>query len=340
MYKLPILVGNDNPQWAAGYGYAYMDSTSVKQGFVPQTTTSLADSNIALAYTLAQIYDAATTSAGNSTNVSKSQDVGWVLYNDEKPDGSTSSYRGHTKGAAAFDSAGGFFLDHSVPRWPPDPETDAYEFNDFETTYGQSFLCTTLDAPNLDVVFGQWEYTYPNWYSTSLPDTLEPSYLNLALVLSGQHVSAAPWASVATFTTRGGQEVTYVAKYSTWDEDFYEDLVSPTLGVGLLAETWQNGGGKLPSFCGASDGGSYAYTVENVVAVDLGSGATFTETKDHSKWAVSVDPPDAYTFLWACVGDLNRQSGQESRAGGTLCIHDADLWRAYNGTIASVEACG
>jgi phospholipase C len=63
-----------------------------------------------------------------------SDSVGYYMYNDEKPDGSTSSYRGHTKGVSAFDANGGFFLDHSVPRFPPKAE-DAYEFPANEATY-------------------------------------------------------------------------------------------------------------------------------------------------------------------------------------------------------------
>ena len=81
--------------------------------------------------------------------------------------------------------------------------------------------------------------------------------------------------------------------------------VAPSLGVGLRTETWQNGGGRLPSFC-KSDG--YAWDVENVLSVNLGSGVAFQETQDHSKWAVSIASTE--DEKWACVGDLNMQTGQ------------------------------
>lgn len=95
------MTGNANAELAAGYGYAYMDKNSMR--WTVESETYLDDDNIALTYTMNQIYDASSTG-----------DIGWGLYNDEKPDGTSSSYRGHAKGVTAFDSEGGFFIDHSV----------------------------------------------------------------------------------------------------------------------------------------------------------------------------------------------------------------------------------
>jgi deoxyribonuclease-2 len=323
------------------------------------------------------------------------------MYNDEKPDGSTSSYRGHTKGVSAFDANGGFFLDHSVPRFPPAAE-DTYEFPDNEATYGQSFMCVSVDAVALETIFGQWLFTYPNDYSSNFPAALQAIYPSLVQVrgaarnvklqaleeghhrhtprsigslccslcsqcfrvwgtekkciitlracawqvAAGKHVTSEPWTSVQTFATVAGLSVRYVAKYSTWGQDFWEDLVAPSLGVGLYTETWQNGAGRLASFC-TSEG--YSYDVENVLTVNLGSGAAFKETQDHSKWGVSIAAGAAghqhkaeannATAQWACVGDLNMQSGQESRAGGALCVQNTYLYGAYASLITSVETC-
>ena len=156
-----------------------MDSNGPDLGLVPASpynTSSLQDADMALTYTLAQVY----------ANVG-SESVGYYLYNDEKPDGSSSSYRGHTKGVSAFDKNGGFFLDHSVPRWPPLAE-EAYEFPANEATYGQSMFCTSLDAKALEAVFSNWEYTYPNVYSQSIPDALGAVYPNLVAASAGTHV--------------------------------------------------------------------------------------------------------------------------------------------------------
>mmetsp|Transcript_24679 Transcript_24679/g.29061 ORF Transcript_24679/g.29061 Transcript_24679/m.29061 type:complete len:362 (-) Transcript_24679:186-1271(-) len=321
MYKMPVLPKNDNPQYAAGYGYAYMDSNN-KKWTIPNDTY-ITDDNIALSYTLKQIYDANITG-----------EMGWTLFNDEKPDGSTSGNRGHIKGGAAFDSKGGFFLDHSVPRWPP-VQSDTYVFPDNEATYAQSFICISVDNTNMDIVMNQWAYTYPNWYSTYLPDSLSDVYEDLSTIVGGYHVKEEPWTSIATVQTLDGLSLQYITKYSTWGEDFYEDLVAPTLNVDLKTETWQDGSGKLPSYCSEADGGTYDYTVLNAQYINLGSGISFKETKDHSKFAVSMDE----STPWVCIGDNNRSSGQEKRAGGSLCFQDASVWKAYNATITQVESC-
>jgi deoxyribonuclease-2 len=203
-------------------------------------------------------------------------------------------------------------------------------------------MCVSVDATALETIFGQWLYTYPNDYSTNLPEPLQGKYPNLVQVAAGKHVAVEPWTSTRTFQTAAGLSVQYIAKYSTWGEDFWEDLVAPTLGVNLYTETWQNGGGRLDSFCTSA---GYAWDVENVLAVDVGDGAAFKETQDHSKWAVSMTPSGATieevnaTAQWACVGDLNMQSGQESRAGGALCVQNNYFNNAYASLIASVEEC-
>jgi len=182
IYKFPVLTTMpDGTAWRNGYGYAYMDSNDPTKGLVPaspQNTSSLQDAKMLLTYTLDQVYANAA-----------SDSVGYYMYNDEKPDGSTSSYRGHTKGVTVFDANGGFFLDHSVPRWPP-LATDAYEFPEMEASYGQSFMCVSLDAKALETVYGNWLYTYPNVYSQSIPVSLQATYPNLVQVSAGKHVTA------------------------------------------------------------------------------------------------------------------------------------------------------
>ena len=72
-------------------------------------------------------------------------EMGWLMYNDEEPDGSTHSSYGHTKGDMVFDNESGFWLVHSVPRWP-NPPPGSYEYPDMEMKYGQSFLCMSLGS--------------------------------------------------------------------------------------------------------------------------------------------------------------------------------------------------
>ena len=67
-----------------------------------------------------------------------------MLYNDEHPDGNTSFTAGHTKGVVALGEWRGFWLVHSVPKFPP--AAGKYGYPRTGHMYGQTFLCITLET--------------------------------------------------------------------------------------------------------------------------------------------------------------------------------------------------
>ena len=99
----------------------------------------------ALAHTLGQIYG-------------KKSGVAFAMYNDETPDGKKSgSPRAHAKGVLAFNSAGGFWLVHSVPGFPAEASSKSYDgCCSNGLTYGQSFMCLSLSNAELNSVVKQY----------------------------------------------------------------------------------------------------------------------------------------------------------------------------------------
>ena len=71
---------------------------------------------------------------------------------DQTPDGDSHDSYGHTKGVCGFDESTGFWLVHSVPRWPNAPPS-TYSFPDYEKDNGQSFLCMTFSSVLLLFIF-------------------------------------------------------------------------------------------------------------------------------------------------------------------------------------------
>ena len=72
-----------------------------------------------------------------------------LLYNDEHPDGNTSFTAGHTKGVVVLGERKGFWLVHSVPKFPP--AAGGYGYPRTGHMYGQTFLCITIEtASNAD----------------------------------------------------------------------------------------------------------------------------------------------------------------------------------------------
>ena len=107
--------------------------------------------------------------------------------------------------------------------------------------------------------------------------------------------------------SKEGNTFTTFYKSPKWGKFLYEDLVEPYFHSSFAWETWMNGINPLPSYC-APD---YTYNVVNVRTLAIG-GASWKETQDHSKWAVSQDGSTPIV----CIGDINRQKSQAGRAGG------------------------
>lgn len=118
--------------------------------------------------------------------------------------------------------------------------------------------------------------------------------------------------------------------------DLYHSWVAPTLRTDLLVQFWVHSRGILPSDC------SLGWKVLDITLINPGQTFTFKSSNDHSKWAVS---PGAAGSAgggggWVCVGDINRNEAEERRGGGTVCLQDPVVWKAYRAAALECEACG
>src|SRR5690349_881753 len=60
-----------------------------------------------------------------------------MMYNDEPTNGPPEGNRGHTKGVVVANDINGFWLIHSVPKFPPTLEDGHYDYPKTGTIYGQ-----------------------------------------------------------------------------------------------------------------------------------------------------------------------------------------------------------
>jgi len=310
-----------------GYRYAYYDPTVAKDGFqVLNKTLDTPDG--AVGRTLLQVYKGSNT------------DVAYMMYNDEDPNEKKYSSNAHSKGVMGFDKEGGFWLLHSTPRYPAFKKDGYTGFPDIATKYGQSFICVEFKLDEFDKIASQMQINHPALYDHNLPDSLADKLPNMKAWVAGDHARGSVTSNI-TLESADGTEFTSFAKTEGWDSDLYEKMVSPLYGTDLAVESWQNGVGRLDSFCKGKDG--EAWTVENILNIELADGTAWKETQDHSKWAVSL--PESQNSLWAkgtqvgCIGDMNRQNGQRHRGGGTLCLEGADLWTALSDIVVAKEEC-
>lgn len=251
-----------------------------------------------------------------------------LLYNDEPPAGKTDGLRGHTKGVVATDGKSGFWLIHSVPKYPPELG-QSYQYPNTGRMYGQSFLCITFAADQMDAIGGQLILNEPHVYSYHIPDELRDRFPKLVEATRMKTNSKPPYWNVAELRSRAGVTFNSFAKNRYFKKELYSDLIAPSLQSNLLVESWQHGAGNLPSDCSKSK-----WSVLNIEGVNIGQWYTFETLQDHSKWAVSGDKGK-----WICVGDINRQEHQKVRGGGSVCSKLSDVVTAYSQSVGSVESC-
>lgn len=262
--------------------------------------------------------------------VLEAKDLLVVLYNDEPPAGKTDGLRGHTKGVVATDGVSGFWLVHSVPHYPPELG-QGYEYPNTGRMYGQSFLCVSFGADQMDAVGGQLILNEPHVYSYHVPDTMRDRFPKLVEATQMKTNSKPPYWNVAQLRSRAGVTFNSFAKNRFFKKELYADLIAPSLQSNLLVESWQHGAGNLPSDCSKSQ-----WTVQNIEGVSIGKWYNFETLQDHSKWAVSSGGDKG---KWICVGDINRQEHQKVRGGGSVCSELPNVVAAYSESVGSVESC-
>ncbi|XP_043189703.1 deoxyribonuclease-2-alpha-like [Amphibalanus amphitrite] len=330
LYKLPILT------YATGFarnGSAYLHFSSAStEGQWSLSEVSIDNPQSPPGLTLADVYDQP-----------ERDGLQYVFYNDEWPDGSTTSTEGHTKGVVAFEGDQGFWMIHNVPKFPPAPkEGTGYSYASNGYSYGQSFLCITFPTSELAKVNKQVSLNEPYCYASKDSGILcrpkqakenagEPYFPSRQDRFSklNKRTQLGETSSVESIVGIYGTEFTTFAKSRDYGLDLYTGLVAPTLTTGLFAETWR---ATMPSYC------SGRYTVENVRNVTASTASEafdFGTTKDHSKWAVSTSG----ALPWVCVGDVNRADSQTRRGGGTACLRDERLWNVYRQTVTVWESC-
>uniref|UniRef100_A0A914HTD3 Deoxyribonuclease II n=1 Tax=Globodera rostochiensis TaxID=31243 RepID=A0A914HTD3_GLORO len=294
-YKLPDL-GSEGD----GTAFVYSDANSASWRL---SDKSVEDKRSAIGLTVSQLF----------TAKSKKGDF-FALFNDENPNsGKTDSNRAHMKGVLVFDDISGFWLVHSVPKFPSSKET-FYVYPRSGKRNGQSLLCITLSSASLREIGRQLFVAQPNIYDFQLPNSFASLFPDLAKAVNR---TTFPYKKRPSFS---------VIEHKRYGKDLYSDLVAPQLKTSLYVETWLVGRGDLPSNC------SSPYKIHNVLSVKLSKFA-FKSTEDHSKWAVSE------SGQWTCIGDINRQLSQARRGGGTVCLSNAKIASLYKSAVDKAECC-
>lgn len=318
VYKLPELRHAETPVLHEGRGFYYMDQNNPS---LVLSDKGMDDTGHAVYNTLQQIYDNKTT-------------IAYIMYNDQAPKKRTSLNHGHSKGTVAFDKTGGFWMVHSTPEFPP-MKSDGYSWPKSACTFGQTFLCISMNYNMMDRIGSVFMYTYPKIYDTSLPSVFSadnPVLSNMILGPKQHHVMDPPWYNVTQIISKGNNKFMSYEKFTDFHRDLYDGLLSTALQEDLLVETWREHGytqNDLPSNCSIQ---YKVYNIETMIFPD--KGIAFKTSKDHSKWAVSKNGGD-----WLCIGDINRQMTQFKRGGTQVCFQNHQAWTSFRNLVNQTEPC-
>ena len=234
---------------------------------------------------------------------------GWMLYNDEPYGHEPNSGGGHCKGMVLWNDASLAWLIHSAPCWPCSFDGATVSPLDVkETHFGQSFIWLALPRSLLPEVMSQLALMQADVYQSVGTD------------FTPAKRAPAPAGRLKTIALADG--IKHVAKHVKWGLDIYEDALCPQFGGSCVAETW------LRPPCPATE---HVVDAENLAWP--GTGVTYHESEDHSKWACSTSdsPP------WVAIGDINRMTSQHHRGGGAAVLTDPALWKLFSGLILSTK---
>uniref|UniRef100_A0A9J7YDY3 deoxyribonuclease II n=2 Tax=Cyprinus carpio TaxID=7962 RepID=A0A9J7YDY3_CYPCA len=311
IYKLPIYKMEVK---GSGVDYMYLDPSVMDFQMSKHTVNS---SKGALGRTLTQLYSRYTSNGSV-----------YMLYNDAPPELKYPSKYGHTKGVLMFDHSQGFWLTHSVPHFPPFPERN-YSYPFTGKYYGQTLLCITYNYTQFPQISWQLAYLNPRMYNCSVPVAFRPDITVMAQICDGKTPAIKNRRSLQKLKSVRGQTFFSFAKSHNYVDDIYTGWVAQALGTDLLVESWLHQAHRLPSNC------SLPRHVMNIDRVRLPGPQMFRSYEDHSKWCVSY----AFKDQWACLGDLNRDSGQAGRGGGLICSQSSVIYKAFRQAMAGYKHC-
>lgn len=280
-----------------------------------------------------------------------SDDQGFLLYNDQPPSpmpglGTIKNVGrggGHTKGVVIFGQKQGLWLVHSTPHFPPPKKAGRFAYPSTGVVNGQNFLCVTYPMDLFQTIGEQLQINQPHIFDCHIPKSLAatvPSLVQLCRASQGggvnvslQHDATKIVNRSVELTSQGGTKFINFAKGALFANDLYHSWVAPSLQSDLLVQFWQRSTGVLSSNC------SLTWKVLNIQSLAPGQKFTFNSTDDHSKWAVSTTAAQGAAGAWVCVGDINRNQAEEKRGGGTVCLQDATIWKAYRTAALKCISC-
>eukprot|EP00357_Protocruzia_adherens_P027385 CAMPEP_0114989470 /NCGR_PEP_ID=MMETSP0216-20121206/10216_1 /TAXON_ID=223996 /ORGANISM="Protocruzia adherens, Strain Boccale" /LENGTH=358 /DNA_ID=CAMNT_0002352453 /DNA_START=81 /DNA_END=1157 /DNA_ORIENTATION=+ len=270
-----------------GLPYGYLSSSA--PSFVWDPNTNINDSS-PLFHTI--------TAINNAPTIAK------TVYNDSVPNQGEFYNFAHMKGFLTTDGHQGVYMMHSFPSYPIvndngyiDPTVQPPQL-----MYGQYAFCMTVSDATVAEIARILVVSNPKVYAGDLLNQFS----------AGERLKAD-----GVIKTVGGEEVELVAHNGQLDTSYFENVLSPVMGVGFQVQSW--GRPYEQSFC------DQKYQEVNIWKLMGDDFFAWSSYDDHSKWSISIDN----TLPFTCMNDNNRMHSQNVRGGGSGCLRNPAVFSAF-----------
>jgi hypothetical protein len=185
------------------------------------------------------------------------------------------------------------WLIHSVPNWPININDKLPES---EFKYGHTFLYIILPSNQLLNIIDQLKLMQVNVTSTNNYDFV--------------HRKRAPSSDKLLRTLTISPDIYHISKHSKCFKNIYKDILS------------ENKICKCRSFGKPKLIDNSILNLSEILLFDK----NISDTKDKSKWAISVNEEDC----WVAFTDLNNILVDSCKAGGAIVIKLPNIWKLMN----------
>lgn len=262
----------------------------------------------------------------SAIDIKKSKNVNYFFWNDDTGDGSSQN-KAHSKGALVYDKDGGYFLSHSLPRFPAIVKDQiSKDFPDNAGIFAQSWLCITITKDHAISVAQELNIINPQVYINVEQDEVDtPPNPVITKLIKNRGDPKLPHEHEVKIFSKSNLEIDIFSKSKDYNDLQWDIMIPETYEDNFYSETWTKPE-RLPSVCNKK------YQVLNVLQLKFGK-FEFDYDNEHSKWAV------AQKKNIACFGDLNRTESQKSRGGMVICFENAKLADIMRSAIKDSEKC-
>ncbi|EAR86610.1 deoxyribonuclease II (macronuclear) [Tetrahymena thermophila SB210] len=296
-----------------GSEYSYCDSNSCTQ--LKSQGFELNDiDNSPLMRTLAQ-----------TERIGKQSPYGSVFWNDQPPQSDASLSYAHAKGFMVFNQEKGYLMVHSTPRFPVIEEDIVnLEIPSSQTKFGQHYFCISTTTEDLNKIAEGYNIDYPKVYSSYIPTEFEG--IDNIINMVNQKRNKDDQQLAVNFKSLKGTKFIKFSKSGKYLVPFYDTILAESIKAGVIVQSW--GSPQEEPICESQ------YNVSSNMLITL-DGITYKQTQDHSKYCISTDDSKPYV----CLGDINRQTSQWKRGGGTVCLQNKQVHTAFKKIMAQQQPC-